>query len=457
MKSIVTLLVLLVFLSCDSQNSPSSKSTTIVFKSVNVIPMDKEMVLQNQDVIVKDGKIIAIEETGKINYDKNVVLIDGEGKYLIPGLAEMHAHVPPSDDTQQMKDVLLLYTLKGITTIRGMLGHPKHLQLREQLKKGEIVGPHFYTSGPSFNGNSVKSPEAAEAMVVEQKNAGYDFFKLHPGLSRANFDALAKKAKEVGMRYAGHVSYDVGVWRAIESGYASIDHLDGFVEALVPGVESIAEQDRGLFALYIGTKADVSKIPALTKALRENNIWVVPTQALAERWASPQKSAEAFAKDPDMVYMNEKTLSNWINAKNNLVKNPAYDSTSAMAWIELRRKLIKACQDDGVGLLSGSDAPQVFDVPGFSLHQELQYMVASGLTPYQALVSSTVNVAKYFDQKDAGTIKPGNVSDLVLLNGNPLTDISNTANIEGVMIGKKWLSKDSINSSLQSLKGKVSQ
>lgn len=199
-------------------------------------------------------------------------------------------------------------------------------------------------------------------------------------MSRANFDALAKKAKEVGMRYAGHVSYDVGVWRAIESGYASIDHLDGFVEALVPGVENISEEDRGLFGLYIGTKADVSKIPALTKALRENNIWVVPTQALAERWASPQKSAEAFAKDPDMIYMSEKTLNNWINAKNNLVKNPAYDSASAMVWIELRRKLIKACQDDGVGLLSGSDAPQVFDVPGFSLHQELQYMVASGLT-----------------------------------------------------------------------------
>lgn len=379
MKSIVTFFILLFFLSCDSQTT-SQTPGEIVFKSVNVIPMDKEQVLQNQDVIVKDGKILAIGESGKVKYNKKAILIDGKGKYLIPGLAEMHTHVPPSDDIQQMKDVLLLYTLKGITTIRGMLGHPKHLQLREQLKKGEIVGPHFYTSGPSFNGNSVKSPEAAETMVIEQKNAGYDFFKLHPGLSRANFDALAKKAKEVGMRYAGHVSYDVGVWRAIESGYASIDHLDGFVEALVPGVENISEEDGGLFGLYIGTKADVSKIPALTKALRENNIWVVPTQALAERWASPQKSAEAFAKDPDMIYMSEKTLNNWINAKNNLVKNPAYDSASAMVWIELRRKLIKACQDDGVGLLSGSDAPQVFDVPGFSLHQELQYMVASGLT-----------------------------------------------------------------------------
>ena len=168
MKSIVTFFILLFFLSCDSQTT-SQTPGEIVFKSVNVIPMDKEQVLQNQDVIVKDGKILAIGESGKVKYNKKAILIDGKGKYLIPGLAEMHTHVPPSDDIQQMKDVLLLYTLKGITTIRGMLGHPKHLQLREQLKKGEIVGPHFYTSGPSFNGNSVKSPEAAETMVIEQK------------------------------------------------------------------------------------------------------------------------------------------------------------------------------------------------------------------------------------------------------------------------------------------------
>jgi len=457
MKPLITSFILLLFLACNSQTPGVAAANEIVFKSVNVIPMDKETVLQNRDVVVKDGKIVSLGETGKVKHSKDALIIGGKGKYLIPGLAEMHAHVPPIDDIEPMKHVLLLYAVNGITTIRGMLGHPRHLELREKIKSGEITGPHLYTSGPSFNGNSVKTPEAAEAMVVEQKRAGYDFFKLHPGLSRTNFDARAKKAKELNMQYAGHVSYDVGVWRAIEAGYASIDHLDGFVEALVPGVENIKEQDRGLFALYIAKQADAAKIPALTKALRENHIWVVPTQALAERWASPQKSAEAFRKDPEMVYMSEKTLSNWVHANNNLLKNAAYDSASAMAWIELRRKLINACQKDGVGLLSGSDAPQVFDVPGFSLHQELQYMVNAGLTPYEALVTSTVNVAKYFNLNNAGTIKAGNVSDLVLLNGNPLTDISQAGNIEGVMIGKKWMPKDTINNILNSLKGKIVQ
>jgi len=457
MKILLTFSLVLFLFSCNSQQESSTGSTETVFVSVNVIPMDKETVLPNQDVVTKDGKIVAIGDAGKVKYSKDALRVDGKGKYLIPGLAEMHAHVPPIDDIEPMKNVLLLFAVNGITTIRGMLGHPRHLELRSKIQSGEILGPHFITSGPSFNGNSVKSPGAAEAMVVEQKKAGYDFFKLHPGLSKENFLAIAKKAKELNIRFAGHVSYDVGVWLAIEQGYASIDHLDGFVEALVPGVESIKEPDRGLFGLFIAKKADTTRIPALMKALHDHTIWVVPTQALAERWFTPLKSAEAFSKDPEMMYMNEKTLNNWIEGKNNLIRGARYDSASVIALIELRRKLIYACQENGVGILSGSDAPQVFDVPGFSLHQELQYMVAAGLTPYEALLTSTVNVAKYFNNADAGTIKAGNVSDLLLLNGNPLTDISQTTNIEGVMLGKNWMPKQFIDSTLQQLKGKIIQ
>ena len=134
----------------------------------------------------------------------------------------------------------------GVTTIRGMLGHPRHLELRSKIQSGEIIGPHFYTSGPSFNGNSVKTPEAGAEMVRNQKQAGYDFLKLHPGLTKENFAAIAKTAKEVNIPFAGHVSFDVGVWRAIEAGYASIDHLDGFVESLVPGIDTIKEQQTRL-------------------------------------------------------------------------------------------------------------------------------------------------------------------------------------------------------------------
>ena len=216
MKRLFFLPLLLAMLSCISQ-SPGGET---VFTKVNVIPMNEEKVIRNQDVVIKNGFITAIGESGKVKYSKDAKVIDANGKYLIPGLAEMHAHVPPNEDMEQMKEVLKLFLCNGITTIRGMLGHPKHLELRSKIQSGEIMGPHFYTSGPSFNGNSVKTPEAGAEMVRNQKQAGYDFLKLHPGLTKENFAAIAKTAKEVNTPFAGHVSFDVGVWRAIEAGYA---------------------------------------------------------------------------------------------------------------------------------------------------------------------------------------------------------------------------------------------
>lgn len=447
MKALFTLPLMYVVLACTAQpNNPE-----IVFRSVNVIPMDKEQVIKNQDVLVKNGMIVAIDNAGKMKYDKNALVIDGAGKFLIPGLAEMHAHVPPVDDLEPMKEVLTLFLCNGVTTIRGMLGHPRHIELRSKIQSGEIPGPHFYTSGPSFNGNSVKTPEAGDEMVRRQKQTGYDFLKLHPGLTKENFAAIVKTAHEVNIPFAGHVSFNVGVWRAIEAGYASIDHLDGFVESLVPGIDTIKEQSAGLFGMFIAQRADESKIPALMKALKEKNIWVVPTQALAERWFSPEKDADAFAREPEMIYMNEQTLKNWMSSKKNLVANPNYNAESMRKFIQLRRKMIYECQRNGVGLLLGSDAPQVFDVPGFSIHHELKYMVDAGLTPFEALQSGTVNVAKYFGKNDMGMIKPGYVSDFVLLDANPLENIENTKKIAGVMLGNKWMPKEWITAELKKL------
>lgn len=440
MKKFFVLPLLVTVLSCTAQ-TPGGET---VFSNVNVIPMNEEKVIKNQDVVVKNGVIVSIGETGKIKYNKDTRIIQAGGKFLIPGLAEMHAHVPPVDDIEPMKEVLKLFLYNGITTIRGMLGHPRHLELRSKLQSGEIIGPHFYTSGPSFNGNSVKTPETGAEMVRNQKAAGYDFLKLHPGLTKENFAAIAKTAKEVNIPFAGHVSFDVGVWRAIEAGYASIDHLDGFVESLVPGIDSIKEQQTGLFAMFIAKHADEKRMAALMKALKEKNIWVVATQALAERWFSPHKDADAFAREPEMIYMKEETLKNWVNNKKGLMANPNYKAQEIKKFIELRRKLIYECQRNGVGLLLGSDGPQVFNVPGFSVHHELRYMVDAGLTPYQALQSGTVNVAKYFSLTNTGMIKPGYVSDLVLLDANPLENIDNTKKIAGVMLGNHWMPKAEI-------------
>lgn len=449
LQTLVAALAILAGVSAAAQNPVSSRDRTIVIEHVNVITMENEQVLTDQTVVVENGIVTSIGRN--VQKKAGALTVDGRGKWLIPGLAEMHAHIPPIDDLAPMKEVLLLFAANGITTIRGMLGHPRHLELRSMLERDEILGPRFFTTGPSFNGMSVTSPGAGAAMVIRQKQQGYDFLKLHPGLTRAKFDSIATTAKEVGIPFVGHVSFGVGVWHAIASGYSSIDHLDGFIEGLVPGIERRTEQEAGLFGLFIAHEADTSRIPELTKALKEKGIWVVPTQALAERWLSPDFNGEAFRNDPNARYIKPAVVEQWITTKNNLVNNAQYNAERARAFVGLRRKLIKACHDAGVGLLLGCDAPQVFNVPGFATHQELAYLVKSGLTPYEALRTGTVNVATYLRIPDSGIIRKGAVADLVLVGANPLDNIEATQDIKGVMLHGTWLSREYLDRELKKL------
>jgi imidazolonepropionase-like amidohydrolase len=402
-------------------------------------------------VVMKNGKIQSIGDAKKTKFRKSALVIDAAGRYLMPGLAEMHAHVPPSDDLEPMKDVLLLYAVNGITTIRGMLGHPKHLELRRMISNAELIGPRFFTSGPPLSGQTVKSQDDAVRIVKEEKQAGYDFLKILPGLTKNNFDAMARTAHEQNMPFAGHVSYQVGVWKAIEAKQQTIDHLDAFVEGLVPGIDKISEDDAGLFGMYIADKADVTRIPKLMKALRDNNVWVVPTQALAERWFSPERTAESFRSDPEMKYMDGKTLDNWVKAKTDLESDARYDKEKLINYIRLRRTLINECNRNGVGLLLGSDAPQIFNVPGVSAHHELKYLVDAGLTPYEALKTGTINVGLFYNKPEMGVIRKGANADVVLLNANPLENITNTQQIEGVLLGNKWLDRAALDDLLKKL------
>lgn len=412
--------------------------------------MDQERVLENQDVVVSMGKIVEVGESGQVTYNDDATIVDAGGKYLIPGLAEMHAHVPPIDDMEPMKEVLSLFLAKGITTIRGMLGHPLHLELREMVNTGEVLGPHFYTTGPSFNGNTVKSAEEGAQRVRDQKAAGYDYLKMHPGLVPETFAAITSMANELGIPFVGHVSFDVGIDRAIEAGYSSIDHMDGIVEGLVPNIEEIGEQGNGLFAIYSSPMADTTRIPEIIQGLKEKDIWMVPTQSLAERWMFPVE-ADFHLNSPEMKYMNQQILDNWRKAKDGLLADERYNAEKVKNYIALRRKLIYECQQNGVGILLGSDAPQIFNVPGFSAHYELKNLVDAGLTPFEALQTGTINVADYLNKDNEGIIQVGAVSDLVLLNANPLEDITNTLAIEAVMIGETYLPKDSINAMLEKL------
>jgi imidazolonepropionase-like amidohydrolase len=426
--------------------------SVVAFEGVTVIPMDRERLLPNTTVIVRGDRVVSMAPATQAKVPAGALRVNGRGRFLLPGLAEMHAHIPGGQEPDSIVErTLFLYVAGGVTTIRGMLGHPSHLELRARAARGEIISPTIYTSGPSFNGNSVPDPQSAVSMVVEQKNAGYDFLKIHPGITREVFDSLAATAERSGMRLAGHVPLDVGLQRALEARYASIDHLDGYIEAIVKPQAPVKPTESEFFGLNLGEYLDESRLPALIEATRKADVWNVPTQTLMENLA-PTVSANSLARRPEMRYIPVSTIFKWAAAKGSILESTGASRESARRTIEARRKLIKALHDGGAGLLLGSDAPQIYNVPGFSIHRELELLVAAGLTPYQALQTGTRNVAQFFGTSDrTGTIEEGKRADLILLESNPLADIRNTTQRAGVMLRGRWLSKAEIEKRLAAI------
>ncbi|MEX0900289.1 MAG: amidohydrolase family protein [Gammaproteobacteria bacterium] len=413
--------------------------TVFAITGVTVVPMDTERVVDGQTVIVRDGRIEAIGPDLAI--PKDAMTIDGRGRFLMPGLAEMHAHVPPqAHDAQLIEDTLFLYVANGITFARSMLGAPHHLELRERAARGEIVSPRIYTSGPSLNGNSVPTPVAAREMVAEQKRAGYDFLKIHPGLDRPRYDAIVAAADEHDIPFGGHVPAAVGLARALEAGQATIDHLDAFFPPLLRGGASLADTESMFFGWNLAGEVDESKIEPLVRRVRDARVWIVPTEALMQHLLLPEPSAERLAQRDIMRYVPRATRAQWVEAKRGMIRQAAYDPALVARFIDVRAKLMKALQDAGAGLLLGSDAPQVFNVPGFSIHDELRMLVDAGLTPYEALATGNVNVARFLGESDEfGTVEIGKRADLVLLEANPLADVANASRIAGVMLNGRWL------------------
>jgi imidazolonepropionase-like amidohydrolase len=427
--------------------SQAPRAETLAFTHVNVIPMDRDRVLDDHTVVVKGDRIVAIGPSSQVTVPDGARRIEARGQYLLPALAEMHAHIPGGQATDaEIERVLTLYAVNGIGTIRGMLGHPRHLPLRERANAGAILSPWIYTSGPSVNGNTVPTPDAAVKTVADQKAAGYDFIKIHPGVPRPAFDALAEAAHKAGIRFAGHVPAAVGLTRALESRYASIDHLDGYVEALARDGAPASQT----FGLNLMGQIDESRIPQLVKATRESGVWMVPTQALLVHWAGMDDPAQ-MAAWPEMQYVPKDQLAQWTEMKKKITANVTPDDRRR--FIEVRNKLIKALHDGGVGFLLGSDGPQVWNVPGFSVHRELRYLVDAGLTPYQALESGTRKVAEFFGTaSERGTVAQGRRADLLLVEANPLMNIENSSRIAAVVLGGRLLTRADIDARLAALK-----
>jgi imidazolonepropionase-like amidohydrolase len=418
--SVSTLVMSLIFAQ-GPQGAQAQRTGVVAFTNVNVVPMDRERVLENQTVIVRDGRIAEVGPASKVKVPDGAMRIDAQGKYLMPSLAEMHGHLPhPNQGEAVANSFLTLFVANGVTTVRGMFGFPNHPSLRARIAKGEVFGPRLYAASPALGGQSVQSPEQGEQLVRQYKQDGFDLLKVHEGLSVAAYDRIAAVANEVGIRFGGHIPNDVGIERALKAKQSSIEHIDGYLEAV--------DLD----------KLDDARIKQLAALTREAGSWVTPTMAL---WQTiyGRETAEALRQQrAEVKYMPPQSLNQWTQQRANQLANiPADTGQRVLAF---RDRMLKALSDAGVKILLGSDAPQLFSVPGFSLQREMEAMVKAGLTPYQVLESGTRNAAVYLNaEKEFGTVEVGKVADLILVNGNPLKDVSNVAKRTGVMLRGKWL------------------
>lgn len=452
-RSILIFLLTLLIYAGIALPLQARQSETLVLKDVQVLTMDIDEISQNQTVIIRNGVIEWAGNTEDADIPDDAEVVEGD-YYVMPGLAEMHAHIPPANQGEQMmKGALILYLSQGITTIRGMLGHPAHLELREQAAAGEIVSPRIFTSGPSFSGNSVESPDAGRQMVRDQAEAGYDLLKFHPGLTLEQFEAITDEANQVGIEFSGHISHAVGLERSLEAGKGSIDHLDRYMEFLAGDPEDREDPSIIYFGYDLAYDADEEKIEEAARMTREAGVWNVPTNTLLHNVFNPDLTTDVMREWPGMEFLPSETVNNWAEFVDNLRQGSDYDADKARRFLELRSKLILSLHEEGAGLMLGADAPQIFNPPGYSAHRELELLVDAGLTPYEALKTGNVNVAAYLGEEgESGKILPGHRADLILLSSNPLESIPFHDRIEGIISEGHYFSREDLDQMLDEIR-----
>ncbi|MDR7131697.1 imidazolonepropionase-like amidohydrolase [Algoriphagus sp. 4150] len=405
----------------------SGFSQAYVISNVNIVTMENEQVLEDRAIFVEDGEILKILPVHE-PFDRDTFQeIDGNGAFVYPGLAEFHSHIPVTEqgDTQLQEETMWLYLANGVLRVRGMIGDQSHLTLRDKVDSGEVAGPRLFLSGPSFRGATVTSPDQAVQMVKAQKDAGYDHLKLHPGLLMDEFLAISKTANELNIPFGGHISLDVGLEASLKNGYKSIEHMDGYIEALIPDYSRVMDPKiAGPFSMLLVNEADLSKLPELVDLTLETKAWIAPTLTLFDRYFGA-KPAEEYRGIPEMKYMSADQVQGWIDAKTPYEKSGVLTKEHVQPYLEFRNMLLMTLHRAGVPVLMSSDSPQVFNVPGFSIHHEIELMSKAGMTNYEILKSGSVNPAAYFGQDgEWGMIKEGAAADFVLVSNNPLEDLT---------------------------------
>jgi imidazolonepropionase-like amidohydrolase len=411
----------------------AQRPAVVAFVNVNVVPMDRERILPQQTVIVRADRIREIGPVDTTDIPEGALRIDGRDKYLMPGLVDMHAHLP-----KNYQQDLSLFIANGVTTVRNMWGENYHLKLREEINKGKLIGPTIYTTGPIIDGypplrpNFVvaETPEQAAQLVAEHKKAGFDYIKVYDHLSKEVYDAIVEAAAKHEMLVMGHVPWAVGLEHALAAGQHSVEHLTGYNRFLQ------VEDTRSW------QQIDETKIPHIAHATREAGTWNCPTLVLYQKRMNGEE-AEQELKQAYMKYVPLFKKQWWLWSRR--YSNPDPKRVYRMSN---RKRMTKALHDAGARILLGTDT----GVTGFALHQELRIFVDAGLTPYEAIKAGTHDAAECLGELDEfGTISPGLRADLILIEDNPLEDVGNAAKRIGVMARGCWFPQSELQAMLDAL------
>jgi imidazolonepropionase-like amidohydrolase len=465
-RSLYKLLVLVLTLALRLD----AQAPALAFVDVAVVPMDKEQILSHQTVVVLDGRIVQVGPAGSVKVPKDARRIDGRGKFLMPGLADMHVHLirsplpgaqpanskttrpasPSSTNAEENRALGLLFVANGITSVRNMWGDPAIDSFAKEVEAGHVLGPHVYSTGPVTDGappmwegsRSVATAEAAEQAVLSDKQAGYVAIKVYEWLSKDAYYAIVNAARREGLPVVGHIPQSITLKEAIAARQYSIEHLSGFLEALQAEGSSTPARSYSQ-ALQL---ADMSKMPALVEQIKAQDIWNCPTlvlhgqvrtdaEWLDERSFLPSALMERYAKMyPDLAKPAQNS------------DFPAKEKATYLA-------IVAALHRGGAHLLLGTDSVKPGTLPGFSLHEELENFVAAGMTPYEAIRAGTADAAIFLHQEsEFGVIEVDRRADLLLLNANPLNDVRNTSNRVGVTVNGRWFPEEQLRQQLNDLR-----
>jgi imidazolonepropionase-like amidohydrolase len=433
---------------------------TVAFTNVSVIPMDRERVLANQTVVVKDGLIVEVGNTKNVKPPRGAVRIDGTGKYLIPGLVDMHTHLLSDSDEFPDSigaDELRVMVANGVTTVRFMIGTPALLTLRTLSANREIEAPTIFVASPHLTGREqgnnfvVNTPDEAREAVRKSKAAGYDFIKVTTFVKPDVYEAAVDEAAKQNILVVGHAdSRFVGVERAWKA-KQQIEHLDGYIELLL---RDDAPMKGSVSDIYIYNPEnwksfdyiDETKIPEIARKTVASNPFVNPTHHFMKNSFGRLRTEDEIRKQPDFRFYPAKVQQQWLDfyKKNRFINTVSLEQRAR--WIQLREKLIKAIYDAGGRIMTGSDTPEFLWLYGFGMHHELKALKDAGLSNYAALEAATRNPSMFLGTIDkVGTIEKGKRADLILLNANPLDNISATQNRAGVMLKGKWRRQEDLN------------